>query len=134
MRIEDKRSIGQAESDRFPWLTVKKVNRYKIANKNARLEEGVQDTKNDMIGKDVPKVKDIGSRFSLLDEGTDPILLEKPKDTNEKLTQEVKEGVAQPGPTQSPLGAKKSGLTHRVRNSKGGRNPQGSNKGKENKN
>lgn len=120
LRIEEKRTFGQAESDRFPWLTVKKVDRYKIAYKKAKVIEEAQESKSDMIGKDVPKAKDTGSRFELLNEGPVNMLLEELNVPNETLAQVENVAIAEAGPKVSPLGPKRGGPSHRVRNAKGG--------------
>lgn len=129
--LEDKRREGQAESDRFAWLTVKKVNRYKVANKKARTVDREQDIKNDVIGKSDPKVETTGSRFAILDENTKPVGIKESSQETKMLIQEEIVKEAEVGPTPTPLGHAKDGKSSKIRNSTGGKNTQGSKRGKE---
>lgn len=81
------------------------------------------------VGPD-PKVT--GSRFALLNEGTEPIVIEEAALDKDLTLKEIKE-MNNGGSSQSNLGPRGKRIAKKVRNVKGGKNPQNENKGKENK-
>lgn len=121
----------KCESDRYNWLTVKKVNRYKEATKANRMVDREQIPKSGMITKDPPTIS-LSSRFSLLTKGTS-------KGVGEAEVCEML--ISEGGPTEEQsvgpkgfvLGQEEKTKANRVRNKKGGKNPQTHVKGKENK-
>lgn len=129
----DKGSVDHAESDQYSWLTVKKVKRQRPANREAGGSEKLQIPKKVMMGEGGPTPKVKGSRFSLLTEGIEQVSMEL--DTNKEEGVALKESnvVVIDGLNQPNMGQQVSIGPEKVRSVKGGKNPQGVNKGKENK-
>lgn len=130
--VENRSCVDHAKSDRFNWLTVKKVNRQKLANRGVGLNNRVQSPKHDVMMKDVPDPKVTGSRYALLYEEMEPINMEESMFEKELTLKEIKE-MKNSGPSYSKSGPEEEKKAKKVRDVKGGKNTQNVNRGKGNK-
>lgn len=114
----------QIESDRYNWLIVKKVNRYKVATNakgHGQVDRG-QSPKS-ATTKQVHTTKALGSRYSLLTEGTEPIETEEDFISNVGPNTNEGIGASSGGPGDVVLGQRKKVQTSKVRNKNGRKIP-----------
>lgn len=122
------------ENDRYHWLTVKKVNRQQVANKAKRLGDRGQSSKGFTSSKEAP-ILTLGSRFSRLTEGTKLVGVGKSNISEEAVanasSKESPVVESSNGPKNVEMGPEGKAPANKIRNRKGGKNPQGHLKGKE---
>lgn len=115
---------------------MKKVNRQQVANKAKRLGDTGQNSKGFTSSKEAP-ILTLGSRFSRLTEGTKLVGVGKSNISEEAVANaSSKESLvveSSNGPKNVEMGPEGKAPANKIRNRKGGKNPQGHLKGKEKK-